>query len=247
LALLLTAALALPACGNDGTATSNGTATSTTPLAGPSPIETPGDEGSGTALSDDGARMAVSYSQAPYPPSGKAFAAGTVGWSFKPTVDIEVTALGCFDAYQDGLAHKHRVGIFDVHTGRLVASVTVGPKSALDGAFRWEEIRGKAVEVDGVTWYASSCLLKAGHAYVVGTRTEPAVEGPGAHETLYPEGEPFEEWPPGIDYGGLRTNMGSDTAFSAPTNPRRGWAMAPIAWMSPNFKFRPVGQDPTAW
>jgi hypothetical protein len=89
-------------------------------------------------------------------------------------------------------------------------------------------------------------VLQAGHAYVVGTRTNPGVEGPGAHETLYPEDDPFEEWAREIDYGGLRTNLGSDDAFSAPTNPRLDFAWAKIAWMSPNFKFRPVGEDPNA-
>jgi hypothetical protein len=250
LALLLVTALAvmaLAACGRDETASGNEAVSSTAPIEHPSPTEAYDEGGAGSALGGDATRMAVSYSQAPYPPSGKAFSAGTVGWSFKPTVDIEVTELGCFDAYQDGLAHAHRVGIFDAHTGRLVASVTVGPKSALDGAFRWEEIRGKAVEVDGVTWHADSCVLVAGHAYVVGTRTNPGVEEAGAHETLYPEEGQSEEWAAEIVYGGLRTNLGSDTGFSAPTNPRQDFAWAQIAWMSPNFKFRAVGQDPTAW
>ena len=239
-ALLLTVALAPAACGHDETAA--GTPTPASPSAtGASP-----DAFANTIPSDDGTTMAVAYSEPPYPPSGKSFSAGTVGWLFKPTVDIEITELGCFDAYQDGLAHAHSVGIFDAHTGRLIVSVTVGPKSALQGAFRWEEIPGRPVEVDGVTWNARSCVLKAGHAYVVGTRTNPGVEGPGTHETLYPEDDPFEEWAPEIDYGGLRTNLGSDSAFSAPTNPRLDFAWAKIAWMSPNFRFRPVGEHPTA-
>jgi hypothetical protein len=241
LALLLAAALALPACGHDETAVG------TTPPASPSTAGASADAFTSTAPSDDGTMMAVSYSEPPYPPAGKAIAAGTVGWLFKPTVDIEVTALGCFDADQDGLAHKHRVGIFDAHTGQLVASVTVGRTSALEGAFRWEPLRGKAVEVDGQLSHASSCILRAGHAYVVGTRADPGVEEPGAYETLYEEDSWTEEWAPAIRCGGLRSNLGSDVAFSAPTNPRTVWAMIQIAWMSPNFKFQPVGQDPTAW
>lgn len=241
LVVLLAAALALAACGQDGTAASPSATAASPSATGASP-----DGFADTTPSDNGTTMAVSYSELPYPPSGESFAAGTVGWLFKPTVDIEITELGCFDAYQDGLAHAHSVGIFDARTGRLIVSVTVGPKSALEGAFRWEEIPGKPVEVDGVTWNARSCVLQADHAYVVGTRTNPGVEGPGAHETLYPEDDPFEEWAPEIDYGGLRTNLGSVTAFSAPTNPRMDFAWAKIAWMSPNFKFRPVGEDPTA-
>jgi hypothetical protein len=240
LALLSAAALALAACGHDETATG------TTPSASPGTTEASTDTSPYAAVTDDGTMMAVSYSEPPYPPAGKAIAAGTVGWLFKPTVDIEVTALGCFDAYQDGLAHKHRVGIFDAHTGQLVASVTIGRTSALEGAFRWEPLRGKAVEVDGQLSHASSCILRAGHAYVVGTRADPGVEEPGAYETLYEEDSWTEEWAPAIRYGGLRSNLGSDVAFSAPTNPRTVWAMIPIAWMSPNFMFRAVSDSSSA-
>jgi len=240
LAVLLAAALALPACGH------NETAGGTTPPASPSTTGASADAFTSTAPSDDGTTTAVSYSEPPYPPSGKAVAAGTVGWLFKPTVDIEVTALGCFDAYQDGLAHKHRVGIFVARTGQLVASVTVGPASALEGAFRWEPLRGMKVEVDGQLCSASSCILRAGHAYVVGTRANPGVEEPGAHETLYEEDSWTEEWAPEIRYGGLRTNLGSDIAFSAPTSPRTVWAMIQIAWMSPNFKFKPASVSSSA-
>jgi hypothetical protein len=232
LALLLIGALALAACGHDETAAG------ATSSASPSATEVFTDTSPFVAVTDDGSMMAVSYSEPPYPPARKAVAAGTVGWLFKPTVDIEITALGCFDAYQDGLARRHRVGIFDALTGQLVASVTVGPASALEGVFRWEPLRGKKVEVDGQLWHADSCILRAGRAYAVGVRTNPGVEERGAHEILYEEHSGTEEWAPEIRYGGLRTNLGSDVAFSAPTNPARLFAMIPIAWMSPNFKFR---------
>jgi hypothetical protein len=241
LALLSGTALALAACGHDETAAG------TTPPVSPGTAEASTDGSPYTALTDDGTMMAVSYREPPYPPAGKAVAAGTVGWLFKPTVDIDVTALGCFDAYQDGLAHTHCVGIFDARTGQLLASVKIRRGSALEGAFRWEPLHGKEVEIDGQAWYRSGCALTAGHAYVVGTQTDPGVEEPGAHETLYEEDAWTEEWAPAIRYGGLRTNLGSDVAFSAPTNPRRGFAWIPIAWMSPNFKFQVVGQDPIAW
>lgn len=173
-----------------------------------------------------GARPAVSYDRGPWPPS-KAITLGTVGWTFRPTVDIEVTGLGCYDADQDGLAYSHRVGIFDARTKRLLAGVTVRPRSTLDGAFRWESLD-------------APLALKAGRTYVVGTEDhrQTEVDGESTCETLYDE---QGDWAPEIAFGALvRSSLRSAGRFAAPTNEGQSWAMIKVTWMSPNFKFIPV-------
>ena len=228
LALLTVPVLALAACG--GGAASGTTPPAATPAAaGPNQTQTPGATTSRTLPPPGGTSMAVSYAEPPYPPA-KAIAAGTTGWKFKPTVDIAVTELGCYDEDQDGLARSHRVGIFDARNKRLLASVTVGRGSSLDGAFRWEPLEVRVV-------------LKAGRSYLVGTHERPVeVNNEETLETLYDEEDawPPGKWAPEIAFSGLRTNLGADRGFSAPANPRRLWAMIRVAWMSPNFKFRPV-------
>jgi hypothetical protein len=138
LMMLVVRVLAVVACGGETTSSTSPSAAS------PNPAASHG-EANPSATASAGPRMAVSYAQPPGLPSPHAITVGTVGWKFKPTVDIKVTQLGCFDVYQDGLALSHRVGIFDGHTGRLMASVTVHPKSTLDGAFRWESLRAPLV------------------------------------------------------------------------------------------------------
>jgi hypothetical protein len=186
-------------------------------------------------------RRAVSYSRARPPstetptgvtPSTTAGVAkaGTIGWGFTPSVDIKVTALGCFDAGRDGLARAHRVGIFDAKTERLLASVTVRSKSRLKGFFRWESLK-------------TPLVLEAERLYLVGT------EDRGTLETLYT----WHNWPEQVDWSppgghwaaeigppvpGMYVSRPSQAAFTAPTV-RQDLRNSP-PWFSPNFKFVPV-------
>ena len=206
--LVLLAVLALAACGGK-------TVSGATPFASLSPTAS-----SPPAAPSDGTKMAASYESPPFSPTD-AVGTPTVGWVFRPKVDIKLTELGCYDADQEGLKHTHRVGIFDARTDRLLASVKAGPGSELEGAFRWEPL-------------ARPLILKAGHPYAVGTASESTKAG---RETMYEEGT--EQWAQEIHFGGLRTNLGG-SAFSAPTNRKLYFAMGKVAWMSPNFKFVPV-------
>ena len=79
---------------------------------------------------------------------------GTEGWYFKPTVDVEVTALGWYDDAQDGLTQAHRVGIFDASDEQLLVESEVQPDSPLDGGFRWVPL-------------APPLVLEAGREYVM--------------------------------------------------------------------------------
>jgi len=130
LAVLAVALLALSACGE--MKPSPGPSSSWTPGASPVPAIT-------------------------YPPqdgTNTNFFAGTEGWYFKPTVDIEVTALGWYDDAQDGLTQVHRVGIFDAGDEQLLVESKVQPDSPLDGGFRWVPL-------------APPLVLEAGHEYVM--------------------------------------------------------------------------------
>jgi FlaG/FlaF family flagellin (archaellin) len=173
----------------------------------------------------EGAKAAVSYVQPPSP-LPRANPASVCGWTFRPTVDIAVTELGCYDEDQDGLARSHRVGIFDARTERLLGSVHVGPGSTLDGAFRYESLDRPVV-------------LKAGKSYLVGAETLGTGEPEKPSEVVYWVKSPDEDsWAPEIAFGELRTNLGStstSSGFSVPTDPRPGLHM----FMSPNFKFMP--------
>lgn len=167
-----------------------------------------------------GARPAVSYAESPEPGvyRHKIGGTGTVGWSFAPTVDIEVTYLGCFSPEPGGLEEVHRVGIFDAKSECLLDSVTVRGQSPLEGFFRWEPLR-------------RSLVLEGGHTYLIGTRTL-------GDETLYEEGLPSEQWAAEVVFGELLTSYGrSGSGFTAPTDPTQGADWDKIVWMSPNFKF----------
>jgi SnoaL-like domain len=220
-ALLAGSVLALAACG------AGGAAPGTTP-SGAGQSRASGATASTTLPPPGGTSMAVSYSQPPTAPT-RAKPESVCGWAFKPTVDIAVTELGCYDEDQDGLAVPHRVGIFDVLARRLVAGVQVGPASTLDGAFRWEPLKDQVV-------------LKAGRPYLVGAETLGTDDPEKASEVVYVVEDPDDEhWPPEIAFGGLPATLRTAFAsvgFHAPTDSKTFAGVGPAVWMSPNFKFR---------
>jgi hypothetical protein len=86
------------------------------------------------------------------------YARETDGLEFVPWVDIEVTALGYYDAGGDGLVNEHTVGIFEKSSRQLVSdTVTVDGGSTLEDAFRYEDI--------------TPVVLKGGTAYVLAGST----------------------------------------------------------------------------
>jgi hypothetical protein len=223
--------------------------TSASPSARPSVAVSPEDSASPlpTPTVNGTPRPAVSYSRTRPPatrtltgitPSTtfRAWPVGTIGWQFTPAVDIKVTALGCFDAHRDGLARAHRVGIFDAESKRLLASVTVRPKSRPDGFFRWESLK-------------TPLVLEAERPCLVGTEDKKTLE------TLYT----WHSWPEQVDWsppGGhwaveigppaplrMYVSRPSQAAFTAPTVAQDLSHNPP--WFSPNFKFVSVLASPT--
>jgi eukaryotic-like serine/threonine-protein kinase len=227
LALLLVSVLALAACGGE---TASGT---TKPAASPSPAVSNGETTAGTSPPAASPRPAVAstkHESIPwtYRGMGLGKVAETFGWKFSPTVDIEVTKLGCYDAGRDGLARPHRVGIFDAGSGRLLASVTVRPKSTLGGFFRWESLK-------------TPLVLKAGRSYLAGTEDKKTLE------TLYLPNDEFLDTEPAEEVGfdRIHHNRPSEGAFTAPMVPQNPQRYPFV--LSPNFMFVPVStSSPTA-
>lgn len=86
----------------------------------------------------------------------------TIGWTFRPEVDLQVTALGLFDLAHDGFDQAHPIGLWDAN-GALLTTTTLsaGAGAALLGDFRYNPI--------------SAITLAAGTTYTIGVlMTQPS-------------------------------------------------------------------------
>lgn len=79
----------------------------------------------------------------------------TIGWSFRPTTDITITALGLLDIGADGLVDPHEVGVWQ-SSGTLLAQTLIpeGTGTTRIGNFRYVDIQ--------------PLLLASGQDYVIG-------------------------------------------------------------------------------
>lgn len=140
------------------------------------------------------------------------FEEGSYGWEFKPTVDIEVTALGFCDDGGDGLLHSHPVGIFDFDSQERIVYTYIRPESPLEGIFRWESI--------------TPVTLKAGKAYLCGSYDKPPFDP-------YPNHPSGLVWAPQVEYVTDYEQVPAES-FVFPT--QHVW----YQYIAPNFKFLPV-------
>ena len=93
----------------------------------------------------------------------------TFGWRFTPTIDIDVTALGFFDATSlpagsgAGLSQPHEVGIYRVSDQVLVASNTIpaGTFGLLSGNFRYVDLAAPVRLTGGTTYLMAGFALSA--------------------------------------------------------------------------------------
>lgn len=144
----------------------------------------------------------------------------TVGVSFTPSADINVTALGSFDPEGDGFLGTPVVGIFDDADASLLTSVTLptGTSAPLDA--------------DGFRYVSIIPLhLAAGRSYTIAqapSRTDGLVI-PVALNTA-----------PEITSNGSRFTESIDLAFPIHS------IEYPAYFGGPNFQFTPV-PEPTAW
>lgn len=75
----------------------------------------------------------------------------SLGWTFSVTSPVTVSALGFYDAGQNGLTTSHDVGIYDANCS-LIASATVQPTDALTGYFRYHNLTSPVVLSPGQTY-----------------------------------------------------------------------------------------------
>jgi hypothetical protein len=78
----------------------------------------------------------------------------TVGWQFTPVIAVTVTALGFYDADQNGLVNAHPVGIFGPSGLVVSGTVPAGTAGTLDGLFHYTDV--------------APTLLSAGTTYRIG-------------------------------------------------------------------------------
>jgi hypothetical protein len=85
----------------------------------------------------------------------------TLGWSFLVNSDISVTALGAFDANEDGFNVAHDVGLWN-SSGVLLASGTVpsGTGGTLDSSYRFVPITPIGL-TSGSTYYVGAVYFSS--------------------------------------------------------------------------------------
>jgi len=77
----------------------------------------------------------------------------SLGWEFTANADIWVTALGFYDAGQDGLNTTHEVGIFGLDQSLLTqTTVGSGTSATLDGWFRYNLVDNALKLSAGLTY-----------------------------------------------------------------------------------------------
>jgi hypothetical protein len=143
---------------------------------------------------------------------------GSVGWTFRPGTDIEVTALGAF-GYLVPSRGNLEIGLWD-SSGTLLASHAVGAGSTAVGQSLYESIaplRLAASQTYFLGAYSSAGPLTA----VVVTPSTP----PNGYATMSPE----------IQLGLVAYSSGSGFSFPATTDGLPGYAI-----IAPNFEYQPI-------
>jgi hypothetical protein len=113
----------------------------------------------------------------------------TMGWSFTPRNDIQVTDLGYFDG-GIGLSMLHKIGIWDA-AGQLLTSTELG-NNRPDGRLISDPPFPRLHEGDHLYATIEPLVLVAGETYVIGATTAlgsnmvPAVVGWGGAWDMYP-------------------------------------------------------------
>ena len=214
LCVFAAAALALAACGGSDTATTETAAPSPSVAATISSTPTP----TPTHTWTPGAKPIPA---ATFPPPDDAttdIGEDSFGWTFKPTVDIQVTHLGYFDDGGNGLRHAHPTGIYDLATKKLLVRGMVQRDSPLEACYRF-------VKVAPVT-------LRAGRTYIVVTYAMAPFD-------------PEVNFPKGLVWAAETGNrVQGEVDFFQAAEEAKGLVFptreSGYLFMTPNFKFRPV-------
>ncbi|MBW4693920.1 MAG: PTPA-CTERM sorting domain-containing protein [Lyngbya sp. HA4199-MV5] len=78
----------------------------------------------------------------------------SLGFQFTTKKAVNVTKLGFYDDFQNGLTQTHDVGIFD-DAGSLLVQGTVNPGDALEGFFRYTSVRSTLLQAGGTFFIAA--------------------------------------------------------------------------------------------
>lgn len=78
----------------------------------------------------------------------------SLGFQFTTKKAVNVTSLGFYDDFQNGLTQTHDVGIFD-NIGNLLVQGTVKPGDPLDGFFRYTSVQSTALKAGGTFFIAA--------------------------------------------------------------------------------------------
>ena len=168
------------------------------------------------------AMLGYSYPASNYLSSIGSSAGPTVGWTFEPTTDIDVTALGAFGYAVQGSGNME-VGLWNA-SGTLLASNTV----AVTGS-------------SGDTVYSSitPLLLLAGQTYYLGARSPNTIYfylvGPGT------DGGGSAMMSPEIQLGMVASNANGFFAFPGTIEGQSGDAV-----VAPNFLYQAVPEPSMA-
>ena len=149
---------------------------------------------------------------------------GPIGWTFQPTTDIDVTALGAF-AYlipKGGL----EVGLWDA-SGEMLASETITTADTEVDQSLYESISPLLLQADQ-TYYVA--------AYSPGGPVSAVVVTPG----LEPNG--YATMAPEIQLGKVAYSEGSGFSFPSTTDGNPGFAI-----IAPNFEYQVVPEPSTYW
>lgn len=151
----------------------------------------------------------------------------SLGWSFAPTQDIAVSALGVYAAPDFVTGERtftaaHDVGIYN-SIGQLIASTTVDNNDALEGFFRYGDL-------------SSLAYLNAGETYYIAAAV-------GADQyTWDPEGFSVSSL---IAYGKSYYIESSSLAFPTMNDDDEGYTT--IGYFGPNMKVSPVPIPGAIW
>lgn len=144
----------------------------------------------------------------------------SLGWRFKATSALRITALGFYDDSRNGLAASHDVGIYEVGTCQLIASTTVSPSDPLEGTgfFRYHAITPVTLTA-GSDYYVAG-LTNGGDRYAISVSTmvpNPAINYYGFVIFGNTQSTNSLKCPDGVDAPGFNGDYGPNFKFGDST------------------------------
>lgn len=151
----------------------------------------------------------------------------SLGWTFQPTVNLEVTALGAFDYILSG-SEQIQVGLWNA-SGVLLASEIINASSTPNNQSLYQSIT-PALLTANQTYYLAAYLINSPAGSFQFYVTGPDVTDPNGYATMSPE----------IQLGSAAYTPSAGFAFPSTTEGSGGDAV-----VAPNFQFQAVPEPST--